>query len=214
VIGFARLLQRNRRGTFSPQDLTFLQRIGANGVHLLSLINDVLDLAKIEAGHVALERAPIDALALVRTTIGELDGQAKMKGVLLITELPDPLEPLLGDHSKLKQVLINLVGNALKFTARGHVTVRVVADPTGRRPLAIEVQDTGIGIPNDRLEVVFDAFEQAESSTSRRYGGTGLGLSISRELCEKMGYGLCVTSVPGEGSTFAIRFPQPDECAA
>jgi signal transduction histidine kinase len=108
------------------------------------------------------------------------------------------------DPSRLLQVLTNLIGNAVKFTERGRVVVRVVADPASRRPTSIEVADTGIGIPPERQAAIFDAFEQADSSTARRFGGTGLGLAVSKSLCDLMGYRLEVESRPGCGSVFRV----------
>ena len=206
VIGFANLLLRNRAGTFGPQDLQFLERIRDNGTHLLALINDILDLSKIEAGKVEVRPVPTDLADLLRATAAQLEGQVRASAVPLRLELPEGLAPATVDPARFRQVIINLVGNALKFTERGEVVLRVVAGPAGR-PLRVEVQDTGIGIPADRLEAIFDAFTQAETSTERRYGGTGLGLAISRQLLRLMGADLSVTSAPGAGSTFAIVFP-------
>lgn len=206
VIGFANLLLRNRAGALGEQDLQFLGRIKDNGVHLLTLINDVLDVSKIEAGRMEVHPVPTDLAPLVRDTIAQLGGQAAAHSVTLRAEAPNTLLPVEVDPARLKQVLINLIGNALKFTEKGSVTVTVVADPQGR-PLQIDVTDTGVGIPPDRLEAVFQAFTQAESTTERRFGGSGLGLTISRSLLRLMGADLTVTSTLGVGSTFSILFP-------
>ena len=138
----------------------------------------------------------------------------KDRPVELAAELPAGLTPLLTDADKLKQVLINLIGNALKFTERGRVTVRVVAEPLTHRAVRIEVSDTGIGIPREKLGAIFDAFQQAEAGTARKYGGTGLGLTISQALCQLMGYVIEVTSQVGEGSTFSVRLTRTPELAA
>jgi signal transduction histidine kinase len=114
---------------------------------------------------------------------------------------------VLTDASKLKQILINLVGNALKFTPKGTVTVRVEVEPATHRPRCIAVVDTGIGIPAERREAIFEHFQQADNSTARQYGGTGLGLAISRALCQLLGYQLTVESTVGQGSTFRIIMP-------
>jgi PAS domain S-box-containing protein len=205
VIGFANVLRRNRGGAFSDQDLQYLDRILANGKHLLHLIDEVLDLAKIEAGKMELEMGQIDVTALVRETLDTLQGNVR-PGVAFLAALPDDVAPVLGDAGKLKQVLINLVGNALKFTADGEVSVSLRVDAATRRPVRLDISDSGIGIPENRLSAIFQSFQQGEDGTARRYGGTGLGLSITASLCELMGYGLTVRSTMGEGSTFSVHF--------
>jgi PAS domain S-box-containing protein len=204
VIGFANILLKNKRGNLEEKELGFLQRILANGRHLLSLINEVLDLAKIEAGRMDLVIEEVALDGLVRETVAQLEGQAQERRVALGWSFPPRLEPLETDRAKLKQVLINLVGNALKFSGDGSVTVVVEADPSGT-PTALAVKDTGIGIPRDRLDAIFEAFQQADGSTTRQYGGTGLGLAISRSVCQLLGYDLEVASEVGVGSTFTIR---------
>jgi PAS domain S-box-containing protein len=203
VIGFTNVLRKNKTGALRPQELGYLERISSNGVHLLGLINDILDLAKVEAGKAELEIGPVALDALVAATLGELQGSVRDRAVELRAELPPILLPMEADAVKLKQVLINLVGNAAKFTERGSVTVAVRADAEGR-PTRIDVTDTGIGIAPDRQATIFQAFEQAESGTARRYGGTGLGLAISASLCELMGYRVEVTSEIGRGSVFSV----------
>jgi PAS domain S-box-containing protein len=207
IIGFSNILLKNKAGNLRPEDLSFLQRVQVNGRHLLDLINQVLDLAKIEAKRMEFELVPVSLGDLVRDVIGQLEGQAREKDVRLEADLPAFVASIPSDKIKLRQILINLVGNALKFTEKGHVTVRVVVDPETSVPRRLEVQDTGIGIPPHRLDAIFEAFQQADASTTRKYGGTGLGLSIARSLCQLMGYRLEVTSQVGEGSTFSVVFP-------
>jgi PAS domain S-box-containing protein len=206
VIGFAGVLRKNRSGNLTESDLRYLERIHANGRHLLGLINDVLDLSKIEAGKMEIERLPVSVAALVAETLDELAGAVGGKRVELRHEFTEETAPLETDPGKLKQVLINLMGNAIKFTDEGSVTIAVTADPRTGRPRRLEVRDTGVGIPPERLSEIFRAFEQGENGIGRRYGGTGLGLTISRSLCELMGYRLEVSSEPGVGSTFAVVF--------
>lgn len=141
----------------------------------------------------------------MRETVAQLADQAQQRSVQLDVDIPAALHPCLGDADRLRQVLINLLGNALKFTERGRVVARVIADAEGV-PLCLEVEDTGIGIAAERLTAIFEPFEQAETSTARRFGGTGLGLAISRQLCELMGYSLRVQSVAGQGSRFTVTF--------
>jgi K+-sensing histidine kinase KdpD len=145
---------------------------------------------------------PLDRL--VRETVAEQESLVRDKPVALVAEVPERVTPLVTDAEKLRQVLVNLIGNALKFTEQGSVRVRVVTDPADDRPVCVEVIDTGIGIPREKLGVIFEAFQQAEAGTSRKYGGTGLGLTISQALCQLMGYRIEVDSEPGQGSTFRI----------
>jgi signal transduction histidine kinase len=210
VIGFSRVLGRNRMGTLSESDVQYVARIEANGHHLLGLINDVLDLAKVEAGRLPVESSPGSLGALVLETVeamqGRVAGSPSDERVTLVADVPEGLAEIETDWMRLRQVLVNLVGNALKFTDRGSVTVRVVAGREGsHRPVRIEVIDTGIGVPPDRREAIFDAFEQASRETSDRYGGTGLGLSISQGIAETLGYRITVQSEVGVGSTFSLH---------
>ena len=205
VIGFANILTKNRAGTLSEQDVEFTKRIVLNGKHLLTLINDVLDLAKVEAGRMEIELEEVDLDTLVKETLLQLEGQIKGRSVQLRGDVPVRTLPMRTDGRRLKQVIINLAGNALKFTEEGEVCVAVETDRAGR-PRALRVRDTGIGIPEDRLSAIFDAFRQAEAGTNRRYGGTGLGLTISKSICQLLGYELNVSSELGKGSTFTITF--------
>jgi two-component system sensor histidine kinase EvgS len=198
------VLLRNRGGNLRERDLLYLQRIRAGGRHLLSLIDEVLDLSKIEAGRMRVERSPVALDELVEDTVASFEGQLRDRPITFETEVPEPLAPIMTDPAKLLQVLTNLIGNAIKFTERGRVFVRVMADPASRRPERIDVVDTGIGIPADRQRAIFEAFEQGDSSTARRYGGTGLGLAVSKSLCALMGYRLQVRSEVGVGSTFSV----------
>jgi signal transduction histidine kinase len=204
VIGFSNVLLRNRESRLLERDLLYVRRIRAGGQHLLSLINEVLDLSKVEAGRMRLERAPVSLDTLVEDTIASFEGQIRDRPISLDAEIPPHLTPLMTDPAKLLQVLTNLIGNAIKFTERGRVVVRVTADPASRRPERIDVVDTGIGIPAHRQKAIFEAFEQADSGTARQYGGTGLGLAVSKSLCDLMGYRLEVRSVVGAGSTFIV----------
>jgi PAS domain S-box-containing protein len=209
VIGFANILLKNRTGNLTPSELNFLDRIVANGKHLLALINQILDLSKIEARKVELQLAPVALDALVRETLAQEEGLLRDRPVELLAQMPATVAPLVTDADKLKQVLINLLGNALKFTERGSVTVRVQTDPATHQPVRLDVADTGIGIPQEKLGVIFEAFQQAEAGTARKYGGTGLGLTISQALCQLMGCRLEVASEVGRGSTFSVVFPPP-----
>jgi len=180
--------------------------------HLLSIIEDILDFSRIEAGHMVLSAVTFGLEALLRSSLEPFAQQAAQKGIHLRCELPPDLPPAAkGDPNRLRQILTNLVGNAVKFTSRGGVTlsaeVEREAPGTGRFVLTAGVDDTGIGIPQDLQEHIFDLFRQADNSTSRGYGGTGLGLSIARQLAEMMGGDIAVRSAPGQGSRFTVRIP-------
>ena len=204
IIGFVGVLLRNREGRFAAKDLEYLGRVQRNGQHLLTLINDILDLARVESGKltVTLELVALDRL--IDDILLEMQGSETRADVRIHADVPQGLAPLRTDALKLKQMIINLVANALKFTAEGRVTVRVATWPDGRRAMRLDVIDTGIGIAADRLDAIFGAFEQAELHTSRRFGGTGLGLSISRAFAEALGYAIAVRSTVGVGSVFSI----------
>jgi signal transduction histidine kinase len=214
VIGFSNIMLKNKAGNLREQDLTYLTRVLENGKHLLGLINTVLDLSKIEAGRAELEIVPVALDGLIQETLRGLEGRVLDREVKLRADLRSAGVTIETDPCKLKQVMINLVGNALKFTEHGTITVSVTANPDGR-PLRIDVRDTGIGIPADKLETIFEAFRQAEAGTERKYGGTGLGLTISRALCRLLGYRLTVVSAVGRGTIFSVLLTpeaQPPAC--
>ncbi len=173
--------------------------------HLVNVINDILDFSKIEAGRMTLEHTPFDLTSAIEDTVQVFAEQAHAKGLELACEIaPDVPQRLVADPVRLRQILTNLIGNAVKFTRDGEVVVSVsnidTEGPSIR--LAFEVRDTGVGIPEDAQKRIFDAFSQADETTTRRFGGTGLGLSIVRQLAELMGGGVSVESIPGTGSTF------------
>jgi PAS domain S-box-containing protein len=204
VIGFSNVLLKNERGNLSQADLSYLQRIRDNGIHLLSLINEVLDISKIEAGRTEIDIGPVRLDEIVREALSSIEGAALEKRIALSLEIPDDVEEIPADGKRLKQVLINLVANAVKFTERGEVAIRLRTAEGTRRPARVEVSDTGIGIPEDEIAGIFEAFHQTDASAARRYGGTGLGLAISRSFCRLMGYDLVVSSQVGRGSTFTV----------
>ena len=208
VIGFSNILLRNTRNAMNEKELAYLNRVASAGTHLLALVNDVLDIAKVEAGHMSLELGAVDVVALSRRVVTQLDPAARAAGLAMTLVTSEESLIVEADASKLRQVLTNLIGNAIKFTPSGSVSVCILTDALdGDTPSRrwIEISDTGIGIAEDRLDAVFAAFEQAESSTSRRYGGSGLGLSISRALCDAMGFKLKVESTLGVGTTFRVE---------
>jgi len=210
IIGFTDLtltteLQRLQR--------EYLENVHRSGYNLLGIINDILDFSKIEAGKLTIENRAFNLCQLVEETVDALAIKAFEKKLELICE-SDPSLPvqLLGDPGRIQQILMNLLGNAIKFTAKGEVVVSLkkgsaMQGPDGQRvqPIMLAVRDTGIGIPKEKLERIFESFTQADTSTTRRYGGTGLGLTIARNLAEMMEGTLVVHSEPGQGSIFTLQ---------
>ena len=207
IIGFSRVLLQGKEGPLTPNAQLYAERIRANGMHLLSLINQILDVAKVEAGRMELETETVQVDVLVRDTLAMLEATAHGKGIALRGQVPDSLATIVTDAGKLRQILINLIGNAIKFTNEGEVSVVVEVDPATSEPVSISVRDTGIGIPPDRQQKVFEPFEQGDSSTRREYGGTGLGLSIVKAFAELIGAAIEVESEPGRGTTFTVWLP-------
>lgn len=182
------------------------------GEALLSLVNDILDLSKIEAGQLSLEQIEFDLLEVVEQAVEINTYRADGKGIELVSDVFDAIPtPLLGDPNRIRQVVLNLIGNAVKFTEHGQIVVRVESGvDTGQGvPLSFAVEDSGIGIPGDKLESIFSNFSQVDSSTTRKYGGTGLGLAICRRLVEMMGGRIWAESDEGQGSTFRFEFTLP-----
>ena len=211
VIGFANILLKNKKQNLKSSDIGFLDRIQVNGKHLLALINEILDLAKIESGRMELDLMMVDIGRLAQEALALVEGQIRSREteVDVRVEGPETTGDIETDPAKLKQVIVNLVGNALKFTESGEIVVRIdIDDEATGKPATISVSDTGIGIPEERLGAIFEAFQQAEAGTARQFGGTGLGLAISRSMCLLMGYELTVESEVGQGTTFKIVFPE------
>ena len=202
ILGMADLLAET---PLTPEQEEYV-RIFQRARHtLLTVINDVLDLSKIEAGQIVLESTEFDLAELLEDTAEVLAIWAHEKGLELLTRIePDVPTALVGDPHRLRQVFLNLAGNAVKFTERGEVVLQAEKDPTAEQPGALQfsVRDTGIGIPPEKLSVIFESFAQADASITRQYGGTGLGLPISKRLVELMGGRLWVESQLGQGSTF------------
>lgn len=202
----AKLLADNKDGTLTDEQVKYARAILSSNNDLLALINDILDLSRIEAGHVELADEVVVVDSVVQRLRETFEPMARQKGLALQIEA-DALAPsqLVADSQRLQQILKNLLANALKFTEHGKVSLHVRAAGSGR--IRFEVADTGIGIAREQLQVIFEAFRQADGSTRRRYGGTGLGLSISRDLAERMGGSIHVDSEPGRGSCFILELP-------
>ncbi len=207
VIGFANILLQNKNQSIRPEDLAYVDRIIENGRYLMRLINEVLDLSKVEAGQMDLEIEPLYLDALIIETLRQMEGRVLGRSLKLVADLPRVLAPIETDATRMKQILINLIGNAIQYTDHGTVTVRVAADPDTHRPVRIDVNDTGAGIPRERMDVIFEPFQQGDRRLARQVGGTGLGLSITRSLCQMLGYEIEVSSELGRGTTFRILLP-------
>lgn len=202
----AKLLADNKDGTLTEEQVKYARAILSSNNDLLALINDILDLSRIEAGHVELADEVVVTDSVLQRLRETFEPMARQKGLALQIEA-DTLAPsqLVVDSQRLQQILKNLLANAVKFTEHGKVSLHVRAAGQGR--IRFEVCDSGIGIAREQLQVIFEAFRQADGSTRRRYGGTGLGLSISRDLAERMGGSIQVDSEPGRGSCFILELP-------
>jgi len=221
ILGFADLLDESlncceecaehRNCEVRRANSEHLRAIRSSGRHLLTIINDILDLSRIEAGKMAVNLEPSNLAGLIAEVASMMRPRADGKGVALVTEFPTELpETVLADRARLRQALVNLVGNAVKFTESGSVTVRTSFLPQWHQvgpAVRMEVVDTGIGIAPEVLSKLFRPFEQGDASTSRRYGGTGLGLAITRRIALLLGGELTAESTPGVGSTFRLTFP-------
>jgi signal transduction histidine kinase/CheY-like chemotaxis protein len=215
IIGFANVLCRNTSGALGARDLLYAERISFNGAHLLGLVDRILDLSKVEQGDLNLRCTWVHVDDVARAVCDNFSDEAAAAGVSLALEVDAggeagrAIPTLHTDESKLRQILFNLVGNALKFTpAGGSVRVVLACDALSGAPRRLDVSDTGIGIVPAAQARVFEAFEQADDDTSARFGGTGLGLRISRALCESLGFGLTLESDVGKGSTFSVVFAE------
>ncbi|MGC2660156.1 MAG: two-component regulator propeller domain-containing protein [Bryobacteraceae bacterium] len=190
----------------------FVQTVRVSGEALLTVINDILDFSKIEAGKLHIESLPLDLRLLIEDVVEMLAPKAEEKGLDLVLQFPTGLpRHFTGDGGRIRQVITNLIGNAIKFTAKGHalITVACAAQDAQRASIQIGVQDTGVGIPPEKMGLLFQKFSQVDGSATRKYGGTGLGLAISKELVELMGGSIRAASCPGQGSTFEFTLPLP-----
>ena len=204
VIALSSVLKRKLKTSIPEEEYSYIDVIERNGKQLLELINDVLDLSRIESGRVEIEQADVDIKMLINEMITLIDPQAREKKISLKSLIKEVLPTLKSDGNKIRHILQNLIGNAVKFTEKGKVEVTAFEKD---KYMHIRVSDTGIGIPSDQIANIFDEFRQIDSSTSRKYGGTGLGLSISIRYAHMLGGTIEVESTPGEGSTFTFILP-------
>ena len=209
VLGFAEILADT---PLDEEQQSYIQTINSSGTHLLGVINDILDFSGIESGKLTIKTAPFAVAGTIEASLLTIRKSALEKGIDLRCETaPGTPEIMIGDELRVRQILINLLGNAVKFTARGSVILRVATTTAeGRQFVDFSVEDTGIGISSETLGTLFQPFTRADSSITRRSEGTGLGLAISRRLAEAMGGSIIVASTPGTGSTFTLRLPLED----
>ncbi|MBX2980892.1 MAG: tetratricopeptide repeat protein, partial [Flavobacteriales bacterium] len=209
IMGMSGILKRNPH---TPEQKNYLDAIAQSSENLLVILNDILDLSKLEAGRIEFEHVPFESRAVLTNVRDILRFKAEEKGLTLSLDIDAAVpERLMGDPTRLNQIVLNLAGNAVKFTEQGSVSILVRCsdrpEGPGNTMLQVQVTDTGIGIPPDRLDKIFDEFTQAYSDTTRKYGGTGLGLTISKRLAELQGGSIAVKSEQGRGSTFTVYIP-------
>ncbi len=224
IIGYSDMLLDGIYGDLSTKQVDRMERVNRSGKHLLDLISEVLDLSKIEAGQFELEIEPLDVGELIRATVTDVIPQVESQGLALNLDMHPHLPPVDADTSRIRQVLTNMLSNAVKFTPEGHVTISIEpvsfrnSEATGYAPphsisidnglwLALNVTDTGIGIDKKDQEIIFDAFRQADGGSTREFQGTGLGLAIARQIITMHGGHMWVESAPGEGSRFTVLLP-------
>ncbi len=208
IIGYSEMLQEEAEDLGRDDFVDDLGKVHAAGKHLLGLINDVLDLSKIEAGKMEIYPETFDIAEMVRGVASTIEPLAEKGGDTLVVDCPEGLGPMHADLTKIRQSLLNLLSNAVKFTERGTVTLAARREPVGERDwVTLDVKDSGIGMTPEQVARLFQPFTQADASTTRKYGGTGLGLTITRRFCQMMGGDVTVQSDPGRGSTFTIRLP-------
>ena len=207
VIGFSRVLGNNKAGNQRPEDLQMIERVRLGGEQLLRLVDEVLDLSRIEQGELELSLDDTDVGAIARRVVERYQQAASHKGLTLEAELPIGSRTIPLDAARFEQAVRHLVENAVKFTNAGGVKVTLVTDGN-HRPARLIVSDTGIGIRPEQIDAIFEPFMQAEAGHTRRYAGVGLGLPLAQRFCDAMGCALKVESQPNVGSRFAIHFPK------
>jgi signal transduction histidine kinase len=207
IIGFASIMRDGKFGPLEKRYAEYAAMITDSGSHLLAIINDILDLAKAEANQLVLDEEEITLADTVTLTMAILEDMAKRAGVVCTAEIQNDLPIVVADAAKIRQVVINLLGNAIKFTNPGGI-VRVIVRRDADGTIAMSVRDTGIGIPQDKIDLVLTPFGQVESGLARRYNGAGLGLPITKRLVELHGGTLALESELGVGTTVTIRLPR------
>ncbi len=208
VIGITEMLREDAEATGPDDFLEPLDRVSRAGKHLLHLINEILDLSKIEAGKIELHLEEFNVLGLIKDVVATSQPLVQRGSNRISISCPDDIGAMNADLTRVRQVVFNLVSNACKFTENGEITLTAARDDEGGRDfVTVAIADTGIGMTSEQMDNLFEEFTQADSSTTRKYGGTGLGLAISKRLCQLMGGDITVQSALGKGSTFTVRLP-------
>ncbi|MGH7463307.1 MAG: sensor histidine kinase, partial [Longimicrobiales bacterium] len=206
MLGYTHMLLQGIAGDLSPAAKRQLQRIDSNGRHLLTIINEILDITRIEAGKMPIQLSEFSVNDIVPEVMAELDPVIGRSKLAVVPTLEPKAPPVRSDRQKVKQIVVNLLSNALKFTHQGGIEIAVQHDPV-QGTVAIAVSDTGIGIAPENHERIFEDFRQVDDSPSRQYGGTGLGLAICRRLATSLGGRIALRSNLGQGSTFTLTIP-------
>jgi signal transduction histidine kinase len=207
ILGYTHMLLTGVNGGLSPQQVRSLDRVNSNSKHLLSIINEILDITKIEAGRMPIHASDFKLASLLGEVMSELEPILARSSVKIATDVPPSVPSMHSDRQKIKQILLNLLSNAFKFTHRGSITITARYDRETRF-VTIAVKDTGIGIDPRDHERVFEDFQQVDSGTTRQYMGTGLGLSICRRLATRLEGKITLESALGKGSTFTLHLPR------
>jgi PAS domain S-box-containing protein len=206
IIGFTNILLKSGKKHFNERETMFMERIRDNGINLLNILSDILEISMIEAGKVSATYIPADITNILEEPLKKYQEAARNKGLEIKTNMPDTINSFETDPDMLKAIIDNLLSNAVKFTEKGRITVSVQVNPNTNEPAELIIADTGPGIPEERLKSIFKAFEQVDYSKARRYGGTGLGLALANSYAELMNYHLLLDTEVDKGSTFTIRF--------
>jgi signal transduction histidine kinase len=207
IIGLTEMMVTNAARFGTEKALEPLRRVNAAGTHLLSLINEILDLSKIEAGKLELNPEPVNLARLIDEVIGTAGQLAEKNQNRLVVEAQENMGALTADPMRLKQILLNLLSNACKFTKAGEVKLTARKVSNGSSFVEFAVSDTGIGMTAEQQAKLFEEFSQADATTAQKFGGTGLGLAITRKLARMMGGDVTLASEPGKGSVFRVRLP-------
>jgi signal transduction histidine kinase len=209
IIGFTGILMKQLVGPLNDEQIKQLGMVRSSSVHLLDLINDVLDISKIEAGQVTIVRREFNLRISVEKIVESALPLADKKQLKVMVAIAPGIGPVVSDQRRVEQILLNLINNAIKFTEKGSVSIR--CDQTGDQ-IIIDVTDTGIGIKDEDMDKLFNAFQQIDSGITRKYEGTGLGLSICKKFAEMLGGKIAVTSTWGKGSSFRFTLPKERKC--
>jgi signal transduction histidine kinase len=213
IIGYAHLFLDGVLGELGEQQRDKIGRIDANAKHLVTLIDDLLDISRIESGRMPVHAEPLSLRELIEELMREVEPLIGRTRLSVTTAFAEDLPEVHTDRQKVKQIVMNLISNAIKFTSEGFVHVQCSHEACTDR-LAVAVSDTGIGIPADQQARIFEEFQQVDDSNTRRHGGTGLGLAISKRLAEVLGGEIQLASRPGTGSTFTLSFPRSQKGTA